>query len=46
MPLKRCGFFSLINENEKFIAHNFIGKYLDCGTIKGYINSSVEIAKL
>ena len=37
---------SLINENEKFIAHNFFGKYLDCGTIKGYINSSVEIAKL
>ena len=37
---------SLINENEKFIAHNFLGKYLDCGTIKGYINSSVEIAKL
>ena len=37
---------SLINENEKFIAHNFLGKYLDCGSIKGYINSSVEIAKL
>ena len=37
---------SLINKNEKFIAHNFLGKYLDCGTIKGYINSSVEIAKL
>ena len=37
---------SLINENEKFIAHNFLGKYLDCGTIKGYINSSSEIAKL
>jgi UTP--glucose-1-phosphate uridylyltransferase len=37
---------SLIRENEKFIAHNFLGKYLDCGTIKGYINSSIEIAKL
>ena len=36
----------LINENEKFIAHNFLGKYLDCGTMKGYINSSKEISKL
>jgi len=36
----------LINENEKFIAHNFLGKYLDCGTLKGYINSSKEISKL
>ena len=36
----------LIKENEKFIAHNFSGKYLDCGTMKGYIKSSVEIAKL
>ena len=37
---------SLIKENEKFVAHNFTGKYLDCGTIKGYINSSIEISKL
>ena len=37
---------SLINENEKFIAHNFLGKYLDCGTLNGYINSSKEISKL
>src|SRR5210317_2067554 len=36
----------LINDNEKFIAHNFYGKYLDCGSMKGYINSSKEIAKL
>ena len=36
----------LINSNEKFIAHNFSGKYLDCGTMDGYINSSKEIAKL
>ncbi|MBD1167232.1 UTP--glucose-1-phosphate uridylyltransferase [Pelagibacterales bacterium SAG-MED09] len=36
----------LINENEKFIAHNFEGKYLDCGTMNGYINSSTEIGKL
>ena len=37
---------SLIQENEKFIAHNFLGKYLDCGTINGYINSNREITKL
>ena len=37
---------SLIKDNEKFIAHNFEGEYLDCGTMKGYIKSSVEIAKL
>ena len=37
---------SLINNNENFIAHNFSGKYLDCGTMRGYINSSKEISKL
>jgi len=37
---------ALIQNNEKFIAHNFLGKYLDCGTMNGYINSSKEIAKL
>ncbi len=37
---------SLIDENEKFIAHNFSGKYLDCGTMSGYIKSSMEISKL
>jgi len=36
----------LINDKEKFIAHNFEGKYLDCGTMNGYINSSTEIGKL
>ena len=36
---------TLIKNNEKFIAHNFLGKYLDCGTMNGYINSSKEIAK-
>tara|TARA_B110001452_G_scaffold6_1_gene5 strand:+ start:1 stop:816 length:816 start_codon:yes stop_codon:yes gene_type:complete len=34
---------SLISENFKFIGHNFSGKYLDCGTMKGYINSTLEI---
>ena len=37
---------SLIYDDEKFIGHNFSGKYLDCGTIKGYINSTLEIAKI
>ncbi len=36
----------LINDKEKFIAHNFEGKYLDCGTMNGYINSSKVIEKL
>ena len=37
---------SLINDNEKFIAHNFTGKYLDCGTMNGFIKSNIEIGKL
>ena len=36
---------SLINDNKKFIGHNFSGKYLDCGTMQGYINSTLEIVK-
>jgi len=36
---------SLIYDNNKFIAHNFSGKYLDCGSMNGYIKSSLEIAK-
>ena len=36
----------LIHSGEKFIGHNFEGKYLDCGTMKGYINSSLEISKI
>ena len=36
---------SLIDEGENFIGHNFLGKYLDCGTMSGYINSSIEVAK-
>ena len=37
---------SLIDEKEKFVDHNFSGKYLDCGTMNGYINSTIEISKL
>ena len=36
----------LINQKHKFIGHNFAGKYLDCGTMSGYIKSSLEISKL
>ena len=36
----------LINDKDKFIGHNFSGKYLDCGSMKGYINSTLEIAKI
>ena len=37
---------TLIDKKEKFIGHVFSGKYLDCGTMKGYIDSSIEISKL
>ena len=36
----------LIYKREKFIGHIFSGKYLDCGTMKGYINSSIEVSKI
>jgi len=35
----------LILNNENFVAHTFKGKYLDCGTLNGYIKSSLEISK-
>ena len=37
---------SLISDNEKFIAHKFLGKFLDCGTMDGYISSAKEIQKI
>ncbi len=37
---------SLIKENHKFVAHNFSGQYLDCGSMQGYIKSTLEISKL
>ena len=36
---------NLISKKEKFFANIFHGKYLDCGTLKGYINSGIEIGK-
>lgn len=37
---------TLIKKDEKFIGHAFSGKYLDCGTMDGFINSSRDISKL
>ena len=37
---------SLIKRKNIFIGHNFTGKYLDCGTMEGYIKSSLEISKI
>ena len=37
---------TLIHEKNKFLGHVFSGKYLDCGTMKGYVNASREISKL
>ena len=37
---------SLIANGSKFVGHKFSGKYLDCGTMNGYIKSSMEISKI
>ncbi len=37
---------TMIDNKSLFIGHKFSGKYLDCGSMNGYINSSIEIAKL
>ena len=36
---------TLIYKEEKFFGSIFKGKYLDCGTMSGYINSSAIISK-
>ena len=36
----------LLQDGHKIIGHNFRGKYLDCGTMDGYIKSSLDISKL
>jgi UTP--glucose-1-phosphate uridylyltransferase len=35
----------LIKDNKEFYASIFKGKYLDCGTMNGYIKSGLEISK-
>ena len=37
---------TLLHNENKFLGHRFNGKYLDCGTMKGYINSTLKISKL
>ena len=37
---------TMIDKNSLFIGHKFSGKYLDCGTMDGYINSTLEVSKL
>ena len=36
---------NLINKGYKFHGNIFRGKYLDCGTLDGYINSGIKISK-
>ena len=36
---------NIILKGDPFYANIFKGKYLDCGTLQGYINSGVEISK-
>ena len=37
---------TLIHQKNEFYGHVFKGKYLDCGTLNGYINSSLKISKM
>ncbi len=37
---------NLISNREKFIGHIFSGKYIDCGTMRGYINANKELHKI
>ena len=37
---------NLIYKKESFYGNIFKGKYLDCGTLKGYIKSGIEISKV
>ena len=36
----------MIKDVSKYVGHKFSGKYFDCGTMNGYIKSTLEIAKL
>ena len=36
---------SLIKKGNKFYGNILTGKYLDCGTLSGYINSGIQISK-
>ena len=36
---------TLVKRNEKFYGNIFKGKYLDCGTLEGFIKSSITVSK-
>ena len=36
---------NLIQKGNRFYGNIFKGKYLDCGTLSGYINSGIQIFK-
>ena len=36
---------TLVKKNEKFYGNIFKGKYIDCGTLEGFINSGITISK-
>ena len=36
---------TLIKKKEKFYGNIFKGKYIDCGTLQGFINSGNKISK-
>ena len=40
------GTVSFILDQNLFIGHKFSGNYLDCGYLKRYIKSGIEISKL
>ena len=35
--------YNFIKKENKFYGSIFTGKYLDCGTLNGYINSGIQI---
>ena len=37
---------TLIRKKNKFVGHIFAGNYLDCGSMNGYINSTLKISKI
>tara|TARA_Y100000590_G_C15656842_1_gene990983 strand:- start:766 stop:1581 length:816 start_codon:yes stop_codon:yes gene_type:complete len=37
---------NMVKRGSFFVGHKFKGKYLDCGTLDGYIKSSLEISKV
>ena len=36
---------TLVKKNEKFYGNIFKGKYIDCGTLDGFVNSGLTISK-